>query len=39
MTVTDNAEDKVVLSTIETPTLTKAELAELLFDRLGVEQA
>ena len=38
MTVTDNAEDKVVLSTIETPTLTKAELAELLFDRLGLNK-
>ena len=38
MTPTDQAEDKIVLSTIETPTLTKAELAELLFDRLGLNK-
>jgi integration host factor subunit alpha len=38
MTSADKPEDKVVLSTIETPTLTKAELAELLFDRLGLNK-
>ena len=38
MSATDKAEDNVVLSTIETPTLTKAELAELLFDRLGLNK-
>ena len=27
----------VLLPTIETPTLTKAELSELLFERLGLE--
>ena len=39
MTASDNKpQDKIVLSTIETPTLTKAELAELLFDRLGLNK-
>lgn len=28
----------VVLPTLETPTLTKAELAEMLFDRLGLNK-
>lgn len=28
----------VVLSSLETPTLTKAELSELLFDRLGLNK-
>jgi integration host factor subunit alpha len=28
----------VLLPTLETPTLTKAELAELLFDRLGLNK-
>lgn len=28
----------VILSSLETPTLTKAELAELLFDRLGLNK-
>ena len=36
--MTPIAEDKLVLSTLETPTLTKAELAELLFDRLGLNK-
>ena len=27
-----------ILPTLETPTLTKAELAELLFDRLGLNK-
>ena len=38
MTPTEPADDKVMLSTIETPTLTKAELAELLFDKLGLNK-
>jgi integration host factor subunit alpha len=29
---------RVVLPTLETPTLTKAELAELLFERLGLNK-
>ena len=29
---------RVILPSIETPTLTKAELAELLFDRLGLNK-
>ncbi len=29
---------KPLLATLETPTLTKAELAELLFDRLGLNK-
>lgn len=30
--------ESVILSSLETPTLTKAELAELLFDRLGLNK-
>ena len=30
--------DSVILPSIATPTLTKAELAELLFDRLGLNK-
>jgi integration host factor subunit alpha len=30
--------DKLVLSSLDAPTLTKAELAELLFDRLGLNK-
>ncbi|HEU4460101.1 MAG TPA: integration host factor subunit alpha [Methylibium sp.] len=30
--------DKTLLPTIETPTLTKAELADLLFERLGLNK-
>ncbi len=30
--------DSVILPTLDTPTLTKAELAELLFDRLGLNK-
>ena len=33
-----DAESRVVLPTLETPTLTKAELAELLFERLGLNK-
>jgi integration host factor subunit alpha len=35
--MTDDA-TPVILSSIETPTLTKADLAELLFDRLGLNK-
>ena len=38
MTPTDKPADRVTLSTIETPTLTKAELADLLFERLGLNK-
>ena len=31
-------QDRVILPTIETPTLTKAELADLLFERLGLNK-
>ncbi len=30
--------DRVILPSLETPTLTKADLAELLFDRLGLNK-
>jgi integration host factor subunit alpha len=30
--------DRVILPTLEAPTLTKAELAELLFERLGLNK-
>ncbi len=30
--------DRVILPTLETPTLTKAELSELLFERLGLNK-
>ena len=32
------AADRVSLPTLETPTLTKADLAELLFERLGLNK-
>ncbi len=34
----DKTGDRVLLPSLETPTLTKAELAELLFDRLGLNK-
>jgi len=34
----ETPEAPIVLSSIETPTLTKAELAELLFDKLGLNK-
>ncbi len=37
-TTHDPADKPVILSSLETPTLTKAELAELLFDRLGLNK-
>jgi len=38
MSDNDKPHDRVVLPTIETPTLTKAELADLLFERLGLNK-
>jgi integration host factor subunit alpha len=38
MSAPERPADRVVLPTIETPTLTKAELAELLFERLGLNK-
>jgi integration host factor subunit alpha len=38
MTNQDGMNDPVALPSIETPTLTKAELAELLFERLGLNK-
>ena len=38
MSTEETAGEKVILSSLETPTLTKAELAELLFDRLGLNK-
>ncbi|WP_341890906.1 integration host factor subunit alpha [Variovorax sp. YR752] len=38
MSDNDKPRDRVVLPTIETPTLTKAELADLLFERLGLNK-
>lgn len=32
------APDAIILPSLETPTLTKADLAELLFDRLGLNK-
>jgi integration host factor subunit alpha len=34
----DNPSDGIVLPSLETPTLTKAELADLLFERLGLNK-
>jgi integration host factor subunit alpha len=34
----DDTPDRVILPSLETPTLTKAELAELLFERLGLNK-
>jgi len=34
----ENRPDAVILPSLETPTLTKAELAELLFDRIGLNK-
>jgi integration host factor subunit alpha len=34
----EDTRDRVILPSLETPTLTKAELAELLFDRLGLNK-
>jgi integration host factor subunit alpha len=34
----DLASERVILPTLETPTLTKAELAALLFERLGLNK-
>ena len=36
--IDDDTADRVILPSLETPTLTKAELAELLFERLGLNK-
>ncbi len=36
--VPEKANDRVLLPSLEMPTLTKADLAELLFDRLGLNK-
>ncbi|HNW61882.1 MAG TPA: integration host factor subunit alpha [Piscinibacter sp.] len=38
MSDNETPRSRVVLPTIETPTLTKAELADLLFERLGLNK-
>ena len=38
MNAPDKPADRVALPSIETPTLTKAELADLLFERLGLNK-
>ena len=38
MTPPEPAPNRMLLETLETPTLTKAELAELLFERLGLNK-
>ena len=38
MDTADRPVDSVILASLETPTLTKAELAELLFERLGLNK-
>ncbi len=38
MSTEDTVNDQVMLPSLETPTLTKAELAELLFERLGLNK-
>src|SRR5438552_15855322 len=37
-TADKDSSSRVMLPTLETPTLTKAELAELLFERLGLNK-
>ena len=38
MPTDDTPVDRVILPSLETPTLTKADLAELLFDHLGLNK-
>ena len=38
MTMNDDSPQAMMLSTLDTPTLTKAELADLLFERLGLNK-
>ena len=38
MSATEGVKSNAALSTLDTPTLTKAELAELLFERLGLNK-
>ena len=38
MSTEDTPVDRVILPSLETPTLTKAELADMLFERLGLNK-
>ena len=38
MSTEDTAADRTILPSLETPTLTKAELADMLFERLGLNK-
>src|SRR5439155_19799901 len=38
MTPPESAQNRLMVESIETPTLTKAELSELLFERLGLNK-
>jgi len=38
MTMNDDSTQTMMLSSLDTPTLTKAELADLLFERLGLNK-
>ena len=38
MTMNDDSTPAMMLSSLDTPTLTKAELADLLFERLGLNK-
>ena len=38
MSTVDTPSDRVILPSLDTPTLTKAELSELLFDHLGLNK-
>jgi integration host factor subunit alpha len=38
MTMNDDSTQAMMLSSLDTPTLTKAELADLLFERLGLNK-
>lgn len=38
MAADHNPKERVILPSLETPTLTKAELAEMLFERLGLNK-
>ena len=38
MSTEENPVDRVIMPSLETPTLTKAELSELLFERLGLNK-
>ena len=38
MSTEDTVSDRTILPSLETPTLTKAELADMLFERLGLNK-